>query len=440
MLNPDLSDTQPTRLRTPTPLSPPPGNKPALPSRRWLKVLAWILASVFLVTLTVGGGAMAGYQSGSQARRATQADQGIRSLQEQYDLGNQDLAEGRYDLARQRFEYVLAQDPGFPAAADALAQAMAILYATATPTPVLPTPTTAPTPTPDLRPVQDLFTQAQVRLASSDWSGAIDTLINLRKADPAYQTARVDGMLYLALRIRGVDKIMSQSDLEGGTYDLALAERFGPLDGEAEKVRGWARLYIYGSSFWEAYPEQAVYYFSQVAAVAPFLRDASGWTARDRYWASLIQLGDQFAKTNDWCKAQAQYELALSMQATVSLQSKAADAAQECAPPTPIPSSTTILSPTPAITETPIPEVSPSPTATSVPPTVQETAAPTSTLPPSTSTSTPPAPTEVPTPTPTPPAPTTVVPPSDTPVPPTDTPTPTSSSAPPVTLNSTFYG
>jgi tetratricopeptide (TPR) repeat protein len=399
----------------------------------------WTLAAVFLVALTVGGGALAGYQSGSQARRATQADQGTRSLQEQYDLGSQDLAEGRYDLARQRFEYILAQDPGFPAAADGLAQAMAILYATATPTPVLPTPTTAPTPTPDLRPVQDLFAQAQVRLASSDWSGAIDTLINLRKADPAFQAARVDGMLYLALRIRGVDKILSQSDLEGGTYDLALAERFGPLDGEAEKVRSWARLYIYGSSFWEAYPEQAVYYFSQAAAVAPFLRDASGWTARDRYWASLIQLGDQLARSNDWCKAQAQYELALSIQANESLQAKTADAVQGCTPPTPIPSSTAILTPTPTITETPIPEVSPSPTSTFVPPTAQETSTPTSTLPASTSTSTSPAPTDVSTPTPTPPAPTTVVPPSDTPIPPTDTATPTPSSAAPVTPNSPLH-
>ena len=439
MLNPDISDTQPTRPRGPTPPAPPAGKTPAFPSRRWLISLLWILAATILVTFTVSGGALAGYQSGSQARRATQADLGTLSLQEQVDLGSQDLAEGRFDLARQRFEYVLAQDPGFPAAADGLAQAMAILYATATPTPILPTPTTAPTPTPDLRPVQDLFSQAQARLASSDWSGAIDTLTNLRKADPGYQTARVDGMLYLALRIRGVDKILSQNDLEGGTYDLALAERFGPLDGEAEKVRSWARLYIYGSSFWEAYPEQAVYYFSQVAAVAPYLRDASGWTARDRYWASLIQLGDQLAKSNDWCKAQVQYELALSMQATVSLQAKAADAAQGCAPPTPIPSATAPLTPTPTITETPIPEISPSPTSTFVPPSPVETSTPTSTLPAPTFTPTSPAPTEVSTPSPIPPAPTTAVPPSGTPGFPTDTPTPTSTPAPPVTLISTHH-
>ena len=434
MVNPNLSDTQPVRPQGSAHPAPTGQVKPRASRRRWLAWLLWALAAVVLVTLTVGSGALAGYQSGSQARSATQVDLGRRSLLEQYDLGRQDLAEGRYDLARQRFEYILAQDPGFPAVTEELAQAMAIMYATATPTPVLPTPTTAPTPTPDLRPVQDLFAQAQARLAGSDWSGAIDTLTNLRKADPKYQTARVDGMLYLALRIRGVDKILSQNDLEGGTYDLALAERFGPLDGEAEKVRSWARLYIYGSSFWEAYPEQAVYYFSQAAAVAPYLRDASGWTARDRYWASLIQLGDKLARSNDWCKAQVQYELALSIQATESLQTKAADAAQGCATPTPIPPATATQTPTLTITVSPIPEISPSPTSTFVLPTVEQTSTPTPTLPASTLTPTQPEPTEVPTASPTLEVPTTAVPPTDTPIPPSATPTPVNSPAPPLAL------
>jgi tetratricopeptide (TPR) repeat protein len=439
MLNSNLSDTQPTRLRNQAQTPFPGGKKPPTIPKRWLVWLFWIVAAIILIALTVSGGALAGYQSGTQSRRATQADQGTLLLQEQYSLAQQDLAEGRYDMARQRFQYLLDQNPAYPGAADGLSQAMAILYATSTPTPFIPTPTPAPTPTPDLRPVQDLFTQAQARLASNDWGGAIDTLTNLRKADPKYQTARVDGMLYLALRLRGVNKIMVQNDLEGGTYDLALAEGFGPLDGESEKVRSWARLYIYGSSFWEAYPEQAVYYFSQVAAVAPYLRDASGWTARDRYWASLIQYGDQLAKNEDWCKAQSEYELALFMQSTESLQVKAADAANHCAPPTSLPSETATETSTPTIT--PTPETSLTPTSTLVPPTAVESLTPTATLPAPTLTSTPPAstvtptppaPTNVPTDTPTPTIPPTAVPPSETPVPPSATPTLISTSASPL--------
>jgi hypothetical protein len=439
MLNSNLSDTQPTRLQNQTQPPPSGGKKPPVISKRWLVWLFWIIAAIILVIISVSSGAMAGYQSGSQARRLANADQGTLQLQEQYTLARQDLTEGRYDLARQRFQYLLARDPAYPGAADGLSQAMAILYATATPTPFIPTQTPAPTPTPDLRPVQDLFTQAQARLASNDWSGAIDTLTNLRKADPKYQAARVDGMLYLALRLRGVNKIMSQNDLEGGTYDLALAERYGPLDGESEKVRSWARLYIYGSSFWEAYPEQAVYYFSQVAAVAPYLRDASGWTARDRFWASLIQFGDQLAKNEDWCKAQSEYELALSMQSTESLQVKAADAANRCATPTPLPSGTATETLTPTTTLTP----ETSPTSTLVPPTAVETATPTSTLPASTFTPTftptPPAPTAGPTSSPTPPAPPTAVPPSETPVPPSVTPTTVTTPASPMVLSTTGF-
>jgi hypothetical protein len=106
-----------------------------------------------------------------------------------------DFQAGQYDLAIQRFRYVLGQDASFPGAADKLAEAMQILYATATPTPLPPTPTL--TPTPDLRPVEELFNLANSQFTGGDWSGAIDTLVNLRKADPAYRVVQVDGMLYI---------------------------------------------------------------------------------------------------------------------------------------------------------------------------------------------------------------------------------------------------
>ena len=90
-------------------------------------------------------------------------------------------------------------------------------------------------------------------------------------------------MLYVALRNRGVEKISKQADLEGGIYDLALAERFGPLDLDARGWREWSQWYIRGASFWEVDWAKSISYFSQVAPIAPNLRDASGWTASDRY-------------------------------------------------------------------------------------------------------------------------------------------------------------
>ena len=444
MQNENLADTQPLRRN-----SDPSATKPNLvrqDSKRKKRLWIWALLGLMLLITTTGIGALAGYQSGSQAKQAWELAQGKQAIQEQFDLGVQDLSAGRYDVARQRFEYVLSQDPSFPNATEKLAQAIQVLYATATPT--SPPPTFTPTPTRDLQPIQDLLKQAQAFIADQDWSRAIDTLSALRDSDSNYQVTVVDGMLYLALRNRGVDNIMRNNDLEGGTYDLALAERFGPLDVEANQARNLARLYMYGSSFWEAYPEQAVYYFSQVAAAAPYLRDASGWTARERYRSSLIQYGDQFAANEDWCKAQDQYEQALAIRSDDKLQETVANAALKCSPPTDTPTATATFTPTLTATITPTIEILPSATPTLVltptPSPTQEQ--PTATTPPAVTPativpptdtpipSTEPPPTETPVqPTETAPVPTeTSVPATETPVPPTDTPAaPTDTSVPP---------
>jgi len=343
-------------------------------------------------------GALMGYQSGTQAQEVIQTRISELTLKEQYDLGVQDLEAGRYEVARQRFEYILKHDPSYPDVTDKLAQAMAILYATSTPTP--PAPTASPTPTRDLRPVEEMFAQAQAQLDVQDWNGAIDTLVALRKENRSYQAPRVDGMLYISLRYRGMDKIWKEGNLEGGLYDLSLAENFGPLDVQANSARDLARLYMIGSSFWEVHPEQAVYYFGQVAAAAPGLRDASGWTASERYRASLIQYGDLLASQKDWCQAQEQYELAYSMGADATLQATIQEVALKCSPPSPTPELTT-ETPTPTATGgsvTPPTALTPTPTATQVSiPSATSTNTPPAATPTHTQTTVPPAATETPT-------------------------------------------
>jgi tetratricopeptide (TPR) repeat protein len=235
-------------------------------NRAWWKLLLIAISVVAVFSLAGVGGTLAGYQSGVNARQSADSEMTLVSAKEQYDLAVQDLAEGRYEVARQRLEYVLALDPSYSGATDRLAEALAVLYATATPSPLPPTVTV--TPTRDPRPVQELFSHAQSLVAGGQWDQAIDTLLALRQADPAYQTARVDGMLYISLRQRGVSKILDSGNLGGGAYDLALAERFAPLDVQATSWRELARLYLFGSSFWGVIPEQAVFYFSQVAAAA----------------------------------------------------------------------------------------------------------------------------------------------------------------------------
>ncbi len=272
--------------------------------------------------------AYAGYSNGMEQRQAAAATQTAADIQRQYELGLQDLEAKRYDLARQRFEFVLEQDPDYPGAVDNLTLAMLALNATATPT-VVPTPTL--TPTPDLRGEQELFAQAQSALQAEDWDTAIETLLTLRKRNPAYETVQVDDMLYIALRNRGVEKILQQADLEGGTYDLALAERFGPLDAEAKSYRVWVGLYVTGASFWEIDWGQAAYYFGQVAPLAPNLRDASGMTAAQRYLIATTNYADYLLENKEWCKAEEQYRIAQSLGADVDKKLKRAH--NKCSPP-----------------------------------------------------------------------------------------------------------
>ena len=320
-------------------------------------------------------GAYAGYQSAYQDFDRLQVTQAVLLIAEQYELGMLDLEEGRYDLARQRFEYVLERDPGHTGAADSLLLVLQVIYATATPTPIPPTRT--PTPTPDLRPIEDLYSQAVGQFNAENWDGVIDTLVNLRKVDQAYRVVDVDSLLYRTLRIRGIHKIRNESNLEGGIYDLALAERFGPLDVDANQWRNFARIYMIGSSFWEVDPLQAVYYFGQVASAAPYLRDASGWTARERYRAALIQYGDLLARKGEWCEAESQYNLALEIYSDQAIIPTLSYLALECSPPTSTPEDTATITLTPTITNTIDPGVTPinthTPTSTSTVSTVKPT-------------------------------------------------------------------
>jgi hypothetical protein len=192
-----------------------------------------------------------------------------------------------------------------------LALVLLNLNTTATPT-LAPEPTV--TPTPDTRGVEERFQQSEQYLLNSDWTNTIDSLLLLRKDDPGYRAVQMDGMLFLALRNRGMDKIGKLADLEGGIYDLALAERFGPLDNEAQSYLSWARIYLTGASFWEINWEEAVNYFSQIAPQLPYLTDGSGMTAIERYRKALIGLG-LYRLESDPCSAKEPLELALSFAA-----------------------------------------------------------------------------------------------------------------------------
>lgn len=323
-----------------TPVQPPstePGGPqgPSLPlgggsgQPRQPHLWRWLIAlSIAMLFLVAAASAIGGYYSGIQQRTRFEATQVAGEVSRQFELGLQDMQSGRFEVARQRFEYVIRLDPAYPGVTERLAEVLLELNTTATPT-AIPTPTL--TPTVDLRSAEELFSQAQVLLADERWSEAIDTLLKLRKDEPGYKTVEVDSMLYVALRNRGVHRILNEADLEGGTYDLALAERFGPLDVEASNMRNWADLYVTGASFWGLDWGQAAYFFGQLVPVAPNLRDRSNLTAGERFRQASIKYGDFLAENGEWCQALEQYEIALDFGSDPAVEPTASWVADECA-------------------------------------------------------------------------------------------------------------
>lgn len=363
----------------PPALEPPSHEEPRKRSRGWI---LWAFLALLLLTLIAASSGYSGYLSAIQQRTSYQLTQVAGDANKQFELGLQDLQAGRYDLARQRFEYVIQLDPDYPGVTAVLAEALLRSNATATAT-IAPTPTL--TPTPDLRGREELYAQAQQLMVAGDWTNAIDTLLILRKKDPEYQAVKVDGLLFVALRNRGIDKISRQADLEGGTYDLTLASRFGPLDVEASNWRTWAEMYIRGASFWGVDWANAVYYFSQLAPVAPNLMDTSFLTASERYYQALIGYGDWFASQELWCEASEQYQAALNLRTDPNIKPTAEHVEDLCANPTFEPPPPSVGTPTPTPTGG-SGEVTPLPTSTETLPLVPT---PTETLQPPTLTPTP---------------------------------------------------
>ncbi len=364
-----LGVTQPSQLSDDDLILPPdiPDEPEKAPRgrRRWI---LWAILGVLLLALIAGGSVYAGYNSAIDQRTHYQSTLVANEATNQYVLAQQDIAAGNFDRARQRLEYIIKLDPNYPNVSDQLAYVLTQQRITATPT-MVPTPTL--TPTPDYRGRDELFAQAQSLLIGRDWTGTIETLLLLRKNYADFSAVQVDDMLFVALRNRGIDKIAQLYDLEGGNYDLTLAERFGPLDAEARNWRDWAELYIRGASYWGVDWAQSVSYFSQLAAAAPNLSDISGWTASNRYLDALLGYGDWLAARSQWCDAQAQYDTYMTLIASSLVEPTAVYAADQCAQgvsATATPGGETTPTPGQVIPiETPVPTITQPPATTPYP-------------------------------------------------------------------------
>jgi tetratricopeptide (TPR) repeat protein len=355
--------------------SPRPTRPPGTPRRLRPSVAAVLGLGLFAVAvLTVA--TLTGVASGRRQAGLTTDEMLVRAAQEQFDRGVEDLLATNYELARQRFEYVLQINPGYPGAAELLDRALTALeLPTPMPSPTGPPPT--PTPTLDVSSLQALFDQAQSALGTGGWSTALEALITLRGRDITYRASEIDLLMSQALRNLGLDEIQ-RGRQEVGIFHLGLAERFAPLDNQAVAWRNSAAFYMWASSYYGLDWAESARLFGQICS-------AQTWNACRKYARSAMEYGHLLLATGDPCGAASQYDLSLRTFANSALEPTADYAVSSCL-------TATAGTPTPTITATPTPTLfvlitdTPSPTATETPgastPTPTETATetPTATL------------------------------------------------------------
>lgn len=341
-------------------------NKGSRRKRRWIWFAVPALVLVMLVVSIVTG-----YYRGLEQRELSALANAEQVAQDQFDKGVEDLLAGNYELARQRFEYVLSLDPDFEGASDFLNQSlMAMNQPTATASP-LASPT--PTETPDFSSFEGMFASAQASFAREDWGTALDIMIRLRGENPEYRFAEVNQMMDVALRNRGMQKLFA-GDLEQGIYDLTLSERFSPLDSQAASWRRSAAFYIYANSFFGLDWALATENFGQLC-------QANIWGACTKYGLAAKEFAGQIAgEGEDPCLAVSYYEIAFGYVQPGGVEPTATEVSKLCATataPTPTATITPTLIGTATPTSTPIPGATS--TFTSVPATTGPTSTPTST-------------------------------------------------------------
>lgn len=350
----------------------PPGGRTSAPKpaqrgrRRWL-LLA--LGAAGIGATVVAAGALTGYAAGLDQRQAQRSTEQAAAVQEQFDLGVNDMLEGRFEQARQRFAYIVEVDPEYPGARELLGDALVALNqptATQTATPT-PTVNITPSATPDLGSYDGMLASAQAATSQGNYDAAMDLLITLIAEAPEYRRSEVNQLLYTTLRNRGLEKIW-RGDQEQGIYDLTLASRLGALDSQAQSWRNSAAFYLFANSYFGLDWGLATQYFADLCG-------AGVWDACFKYARSAWEYADLLVTENeDPCAALGFYDASTFTRQDLAQPPTATEAAALCltatAPAvtaTPTLDLTTTATPTlgPSTTPTNTGTGAPSPTATS---------------------------------------------------------------------------
>src|SRR5215510_219716 len=131
-------------------------NKPVTSPRRGITFLVSALIVIIILALALFGG----YQSGIATLKQNYSAAVAQQMTEQFQYANEDIQAGRYENAKERLEFIIANDPSYPGVQEKLTQVLVLMNApTLTPTPSI-------TPTPDFSGAEAAYSKAQQLIAA----------------------------------------------------------------------------------------------------------------------------------------------------------------------------------------------------------------------------------------------------------------------------------
>jgi tetratricopeptide (TPR) repeat protein len=303
-----------------------------------------ILVCVMISALAVA--ASGGYIAGQKQRNVSATQTTTVDIDVQYQLGISDLADGNYQLAAERFRWVLDRSPDYPGATEHLAEAQNGIAesssASGTAAPSL-IPSTSDDP-------EELFNEGLAFFNSQDWSNAINRLEEVQGIDPAHREIEVQEMLYTAYSTLGLAYIRGDR-IEEGLFLLEKAEQIRPLDDLTGGERYLARLYSTGHLYWGLNWPVVIDNFVAIYEIAPNYRDVF-----PKLTAAYVEYGKQLVQLGAACDAVQQYDNSLALKEDQAVRDLKTDAEEACANPTPLATATALDASTPNGEETEEPD------------------------------------------------------------------------------------
>ena len=299
------------------------GDKPEPLRHPWARRILWILVALLLLIGSLASSAYLGLNYGEREREATR--QAV--IEEHYQSGVQALNEGKYELARANFQYVLKLEENHTLARQGLAESDLRLEA-------------KPTPTSEAQQslakqrqeqLEELWAQAASAYEAEDWPSAASTLTQLRALDAEYRSEEVEERLFTSVYNAG-KAYLEADNLEQGIFYLDQAISLRPLEADLVNRRNLAARYLAALGFWRVDWEEAIAAFADLYAVAPNYKDVYS-----RLYRAHVAYGDQMAEQGEFCPAELAYSEALRLVKNENVESKRATAAQTCLLATPIP-------------------------------------------------------------------------------------------------------